>query len=162
MEPIPIALHTRVKIEMLAKNGGRENLELVLVPDAAADFDKGLLGAGTPLAQTLLGHAAGETLDYRRGDITRVKILSVEPAEVTDAGSGGERDEALRRARDKAELANMVSFALTFDSKWGDYDPEQIVKQYEEGEKKENPPDASGTKESGEAPDSQEPKNKPA
>jgi hypothetical protein len=134
-EQIPVALGTRVEIELIGKDKTRERLQCVLVDDAAADFEKGFLSANTPLAQTLLGHAAGETLAYPRGDIVQVKILAVQPQAHTPASDAGEqRDEALRRARDKAELANMVSFALTFDSKWGDYDPEQIVKQYEEQE----------------------------
>jgi hypothetical protein len=134
-DQIPVALGTRVEIELIGKDKTRERLECVLVDDAAADFDKGFLSVNTPLAQTLLGHAAGETLAYRRGDIVQVKILAVQPHTHAPASDAVEqRDETLRRARDKAELANMVSFALTFDSKWGDYDPEQIVKQYEEQE----------------------------
>ncbi len=146
-----IELGARVEIELIAgnqskhglisQNKSREKLNFVLVPDDAADFDKGLLGIGTPLAKTILGHAAGETLEYKRGDIVQVKILSVqENVEMLAEHAAEDRKETLRRARDKAELASMVSFALTFDSKWGDYDPEQIVKQYEESqaaEKKE-------------------------
>lgn len=136
MNEIVIAANTRVELELVAKDKTREKLSFVLVPDDAADFDKGLLGIGTPLAQTILGHSANETLEYKRGDIVQVKILSVQ--ENKDAvATAEERAETLRRARDKAELASMVSFALTFDSKWGDYDPEQIVKQYEENEKKD-------------------------
>ena len=135
MSDMEVGPNTRVKIELVSKLKTREKLEFVLVPDEAADFDKGLLGLGTPLAQAILGHTAQETLDYKRGDIVQVKILSVAPNTATTAPDAGEsREETLRRARDKAELDSMVSFALTFDSKWGDYDPEQIVKQYEENE----------------------------
>lgn len=152
-DEIIIAENTRVEIELVAKDKTREKLIFVLVPDDAADFDKGLLGIGTPLAQTILGHTANETLAYKRGDIVQVKILRVEENNAPIA-SAQEREETLRRARDQAELASMVSFALTFDSKWGDYnldmfdvttepeqvaDPEQIVKPYEESEKKEKP-----------------------
>lgn len=130
-----VAQNMRVEIELVSKNKTREKLEFVLVPDEAADFDKGLLGLGTPLAQTILGHAAGEMLDYKRGDIAQVRILSVKPNVAPSASDvAQEREETLRRARDKAELDSMLSFALTFDSKWGDYDPEQIVKRYEESE----------------------------
>jgi hypothetical protein len=131
MNEITVAENTRVEIEMVSKNKTREKLNIVLVPDAAADFDKGLLGVGTPLAQTILGHGAGETLAYTRGDIVEINILSVQenapsPAPTTDA-----RQETLRRARDKAQHANMVSFALTFDSKWGDYDPTNIQEDWD-------------------------------
>ncbi len=136
-----VAENTRVEIELRAKDKTREKLNFVLVPDDAADFDKGRLGIGTPLAQTILGHAAGETLEYKRGDIVQVKILSVQTNVESGVAATDERAETLRRARDKAELASMVSFALTFDSKWGDYDPEQIVKQYEESQSEEKPMD---------------------
>lgn len=130
-----IALNSRVELELVSKNKTREKLDFVLVPDDSADFDKGFLGVGTPLAQAILGHTANETLDYKRGDIVQVKILSVQANTAPEApDTGQEREETLRRARDKAELDSMVSFALTFDSKWGDYDPEQIVKRYEENE----------------------------
>ena len=137
-----VAENMRVEIELRAKDKTREKLNFVLVPDDAADFDKGRLGIGTPLAQTIFGHAANETLEYKRGDIVQVKILSVQANMESSNASADERAETLRRARDKAELASMVSFALTFDSKWGDYDPEQIVKQYEESQSEEKPIDA--------------------
>ncbi|HZQ06335.1 MAG TPA: GreA/GreB family elongation factor [Anaerolineae bacterium] len=131
-DQLPIALGQRVEIELISKSKKREKLQFVLVADEAADFDKGFLGISTPLAQTILGHTAGEMLEYPRGDIVRVKILAVQPSEHAPAADAAEqRDETLRRARDKAELANMVSFALTFDSKWGDYDPEMIVENFE-------------------------------
>ncbi len=43
-----VAQNMRVEIELVSKNKTREKLEFVLVPDEAADFDKGLLGLGTP------------------------------------------------------------------------------------------------------------------
>lgn len=132
MEEIQVTAGARVKIELVAKDKSRETLEFVLVPDDAADFDKGLLGTGTPLAKAILGHAANETLEYKRGDIVQVKIVSVQMNAGPAADSGGqEREETLRRARDKAQHANMVSFALTFDSKWGDYDPENIQENWD-------------------------------
>lgn len=140
-EQLAITIGTRVEIELLARDKTREKLILVLVNDDAADFDKGYLSINTPLAKTILGHAVGETLAYLQGDMLQVKILAVENAPATTMTDAAEqRDETLRRARDKAELANMVSFALTFDSKWGDYDPEQIVKQYEENQDQQNKP----------------------
>jgi hypothetical protein len=136
-QKITIAPGTRIEIELTARDKTRETLQCVLVNDDAADFAKGLLSVNTPLAKTILGHTAGETLAYAQGDIVQIKILDVQLApDAVAADAGEQRDETLRRARDKAELASMVSFALTFDSKWGDYDPEQIVKQYEENQDK--------------------------
>jgi hypothetical protein len=139
--------NSRVEIELVSKNKSKESLSFVLVPDDAADFDKGRLGLGTPLAKAILGHGVGETLEYKRGDIVQVRIVSVEEsAESVAPDAGEEREETLRRARERAELESMVSFALTFDSKWGDYDPEQIVKQYEEnaGQKSDKPSEGAG------------------
>ncbi len=132
---------SRVELELISRSDTREELEFTLVPDRAADFDRGLLGSTTPLGQAILGHAAGETLEYARGDIVQVRILRVAAGDAGGApeDAGETRADALRRARDKAELANLVSFALTVDSKWGDYDPEHIVQQYEEQDKKEEP-----------------------
>jgi Transcription elongation factor, GreA/GreB, C-term len=132
MSELTVAENTRVEIELIGKGKTREKLAFVLVPDDSADFDKGLLGMGTPLAKAILGHEAKETLEYKRGDILQVKIVSVaENAQVLDPDAGEQREETLRRARDKAQHANMVSFALTFDSKWGDYDPENIQENWE-------------------------------
>lgn len=146
-EPLLVGENTRVEIELVAKDKKREKLSFVLVPDDAADFDQERLGLGTPLAKTILGHTANETLDYKRGDIVQVKILKVEPnAEASAPDTGAEREQALRRARDKAQHANMVSFALTFDSKWGDYDPENIRENWDvpndERDVKKESPDA--------------------
>src|SRR5690242_8666930 len=94
-----VAENTRVEIELIGKGKTREKLAFVLVPDDSADFDKGLLGLGTPLAKTILGHAAQETLDYKRGDIVQVKIVSVaENAQALDPDAGEQREETLRRA----------------------------------------------------------------
>lgn len=139
---LTIAPGMRVDVELVARNKTREQLQLVLVGDAAADFDKGFVGLGTPLAQALLGHTVGETLPYARGDIVQLKILGVHATdEAPDADAAEQRDESLRRARDKAELTSMVSFALTFDSKWGAYDPEQIVANFEKKEEARAPGD---------------------
>ncbi len=132
MNEITIAANARVEIELVSKNKTREKLAFVLVPDDAADFDRGLLGVGTPIAKTILGHRAGETLAYARGDIVEIKILDVQANAPTSAPIAAEtREETLRRARDKAQHANMVSFALTFDSKWGDYDPTNIQEDWD-------------------------------
>ncbi len=151
-EPMTVAENTKVEVELVASDKTREKMEVVLVPDNAADLAKGRLGIGTPLAQAILGHAAGETLEYKRGDIVRVKILSVAVNEqALAAGAGEEREESLRRARDKAQHANMVAFALTFDSKWGDYDPENIQENW--GVPQDAPKQAGDAKDAAAPPD---------
>src|SRR5436305_1004171 len=106
-----ITVGTRVQVELISKNRTREKLQLVLVADEQANFDKGFLSTSTPLAKTLLGHSAGETLDYKHGDIVQLKIVSVEAGDaLAQADTAEQRGETLRRARDKAELSNLVSF----------------------------------------------------
>lgn len=148
MDILQVTEGARVAIELIAKDKTREKISFVLVADDAADFDKGLLGIGTPLARTIVGHGANETLEYKRGDIVQVKILSVEENADVPTDAGEAREESLRRARDKAQHANMVSFALTFDSKWGDYDPENIRENWDvptdEGDAPKQEKDADG------------------
>ena len=52
----------------LAEAGPPERLAFDLVPDAEADFPRGYLGVGTPLARAILGRTAGEVLSYRAAE----------------------------------------------------------------------------------------------
>jgi GreA/GreB family transcription elongation factor len=127
-----VALGTHVEIELLAKSGASEHLAFDLVTEREADFERGFLGINTPLAQALLDQAAGSTVPYRRGDIVQVSVLSVSASRnLPSADAAEKRQTVLRQAADQAELTNAVSFALTFDSKWGDYDPEGITANWE-------------------------------
>ena len=54
-----VALGTRVEVEMVSELGDSERLTFDIVPDRAADFTAGFLGAGTPLAQAIMGRPAG-------------------------------------------------------------------------------------------------------
>jgi hypothetical protein len=98
-----------------------------LVPERAADFSAGFLGAGTPLAQAILGEEAGSVVAYTLADVVAVRILSVRPSQRAPApGAAEAREAALREAVDKSNLEDAVRLALTVDVKWGDYDPEGI------------------------------------
>ncbi len=136
-----VTLHSRVEVELIGQDKSRERLAFEVVPERAADLAAGRLGETTPLARAILGKPAGATIPYQIGDLVRVKILSVAaPSSPTDTeAAAAEREARLDQARSQAELGNMISFALTFDSKWGDYDPEQVAAQWDEkkGEKKD-------------------------
>jgi hypothetical protein len=118
---------TRVEVELIDTAGGAERLAFDVVPESAADFSAGFLGAATPLAQAILGEVAGGTVPYKLADVVSVRILSVEPSQrAPEAGAAQARQAMLREAVDKSNLEDAVRLALTVDVKWGDYDPEGL------------------------------------
>jgi hypothetical protein len=127
-----VVLGTHVEVELIDEFGDGERLAFDIVPDSAADFANGFLGIGTPLAQALLGQAAGRTMPYRMGDIVEVRLLNVAPSRRTAAGDAAARRQAIaQEALSKANLDEFVQLALTFSSKWGDYDPEGLADNWD-------------------------------
>jgi hypothetical protein len=125
--PNVVHVGTRVEVELIDDAGRAEGLAFDIVPERAADFSAGFLGAGTPLAQAILGERAGCTVPYRLADVVAVRILSVQASQRTpEAGAAEARQAVLREAVDKSNLEDAVRLALTVDVKWGDYDPEGI------------------------------------
>lgn len=125
--PAVVRTGSRVTLEMVDEQGGRERLSLDVVPDAAADFTAGFLGVGTPLARAILDRPAGTILSYRMGDIVEVRIIEIAPSErnpATDAAAA--RDAVTQEAVERSNLEDIVRLALTVDVKWGDYDPEAL------------------------------------
>jgi hypothetical protein len=113
-----------VVLELVDEAGASERLELDIVPDSLADYARGFLGEGTPLARAILDQPAGVTLPYRQADIVAVRILAVTPsASAPDADTARDREETLRRAVAEVERRNAILFASSFSGKWGDYDP---------------------------------------
>jgi|WetSurMetagenome_2_1015567.scaffolds.fasta_scaffold33023_2 hypothetical protein len=122
------ALGTRIEVEMVSELGDSERLTFDIVPDSAADFTAGFLGAGTPLAQAIMGRPAGSVVPYRVGDLVELHILTVALSERRAAGDAAEARQALtQEAVKRAKLDEMVQLALTVNVKWGDYDPEGIA-----------------------------------
>ncbi|MEW5871549.1 MAG: GreA/GreB family elongation factor [Chloroflexota bacterium] len=127
----------RVQVEILYEEGP-EQMTLVIVPDAQADFSRGLLGEGTPLAKALLGQPVGGRVPYHQGDARWVRILAAGPAEETPGTLvAAERQERLRRNLEQIDRTNAIVFASSFSGKWGDYDPQGI----ENWEKQDAPED---------------------
>jgi hypothetical protein len=119
---------------MIDEKGERERLVLDVVPDTAADFAAGFLGAGTPLAQAILGRPEGAAIPYHLADIVEVRVVEITPSRRTpekDAASA--RDAATQEAIERSNLEDIVRLALTVDVKWGEYDPEVL-----------EPPDVDG------------------
>ncbi|OQA43294.1 MAG: hypothetical protein BWY52_01908 [Chloroflexi bacterium ADurb.Bin325] len=119
-----VALGTRVEVELGTVDGDVERLTFDIVPDAAADFAGGFLAASTPLARAIMGRPSGATVPYAAGDIVRATILAVHPSDrPADADASVARDAATRAAVERARTEDTIRLALTFSSKWGDYDP---------------------------------------
>jgi hypothetical protein len=118
------AIGTHVVIELLDAAGETERLEFDIVPDQIADFSRGYLGQGTPLARAILDQSAGTLLPYLTEDTTQVHILSVEVARALPAGDAASpRQETMRKVKEQVEHTNAILFASSYSSKWGDYDP---------------------------------------
>lgn len=126
--PVPgeltVRTGTHVVVELLDDAGGIERLEFVMVPDQSADFTRGFLGEGTPLAKAILGKPAGSHIQYRQADIASLRILAVTPASsAPDKDVAQQREAAMRKAMADVERTNAILFASSFSGKWGDYDP---------------------------------------
>jgi hypothetical protein len=128
-EPLRVGLGTHAAIAFLLDDG-EERLEFDIVADEQADFAKGFLGAGTPLAKAIIGQAAGTQLPYDGGDVHAVRILEVKPSQVTPTEDvKARREETLRKAVEASDRTNAVIFASSFSGKWGDYDPTGFLEE---------------------------------
>lgn len=100
-----------------------ERREFTIVPGKQADFKSGLLDENTPLGRALLGHSAGETISYQAGDLTEVRILSVEGGDGSFPMDAAEKRRAdVQKAAVQSEITNQMIFSTASGSKWGDYD----------------------------------------
>lgn len=119
-----VAVGARVQVELLDERGQSEILSFDIVPERAADFERGHLGENTPLAQAILGQPAGSELPYAMGDIKSVRILSVEPAQIEKLEDAvAQREASAKKALAAIERTDAAVFASSFSGKWGDYDP---------------------------------------
>jgi hypothetical protein len=124
--PEIVRIGRQVTVELVDQEGRREQLALDVVPDAAADFASGFLGAGTPLAQAILGRPAGSIVPYRFADIVEVRVLSIAPSVRAPSDAAATREAATQDAVERANREEDVRLALTVDVKWGEYDPEAL------------------------------------
>jgi hypothetical protein len=122
-----VALGTEVEVELISRDGAAERLAFDIVPEQAADFDVGFLSITTPLARAIVGRPAGVEVPYRMGDVAKVRVLSVRRSQRrAEQDAAAERDAATRDAVQRAKTDETIQLALTFSSKWGDYDPEPL------------------------------------
>ena len=93
-----------VQVELIQRSGETEWLEFTLVKDELSDFRAGFLGLGTPLAKKILGKYEDAIVDYTEGDLSSVRILSVEPSDKTPTEDvNSRRNELMRKVRNQAE-----------------------------------------------------------
>ncbi len=70
-----VQIMNRVKVENLSL---KREMEFTIVGETEADFSKGKLASTTPIAQALLGHKVGETVDAKvPSGIMKFKILEI-------------------------------------------------------------------------------------
>jgi hypothetical protein len=125
-----VALGAHVEVALIDNHGEVERLSFDIVPDEAADFDAGFLGGTTPLARAIMGRSTGTRVPYRLGDLVQVQILSVVRSQRSpDTTAAATREAAAREAADRAALEETIQLALTFSSKWGDYDPTPLERE---------------------------------
>jgi hypothetical protein len=122
--PLRVQIGMHVELELIYDLGGCERLFVDIVKAPAPTWRRAFLGANTPLAKALRGHAAGSIVPYIMGDIRQVRVVSVAPSRTTaPADAQARREAALQKALDDAERTNAEIFASSFSGKWGDYDP---------------------------------------
>lgn len=132
-----VSLNCRVTVELVDSSGEAEKRAFTLVTAREADFKSGLLDENTPLGQALLGHHAGEVLQYEVGDLRAVRILGVESGQGdVSPEAARKRRAAVRKAEAQSEITNQMIFATASGSKWGDYDV-NVDKLMEEHDKEE-------------------------
>jgi hypothetical protein len=128
-DPYPglVSLGSCVEVELVDQAGDSERLTFDIVPDSAADFAAGFLGAGTPLAHAIMGRPVGSVVPYRVGDLAEVRIVAVTTSErLADGDAAEARNAATQESVERAKTAESVQLALTVNVKWGGYDPEPL------------------------------------
>ena len=122
-----VGVGSHVTVELIDEQGGCEEFTFDIVADEAADVACSLLSANAPLVQAIRGKFEGAVVDYRMGDMRRVRIVAVGPAQADASPDAAARRRAvLEEARRKAERTNADMFASSFSGKWGDYNTDDM------------------------------------
>lgn len=134
-EPDTITIGCQVEVLISERNGNKERVKLVIVPDDAADYSHGYLSENTPLARALLGEKVRTIIPYLKDDILSIEVLAVTRPTTEPTNDGAERRKArMRKTIREVEDTNAMIFASSFSGKWGDYDPDSIPKEDKTGE----------------------------
>jgi hypothetical protein len=129
--PARIAVGCHVEVELIGETGAAEPLAMDLAPAGQGDLAAGFVALDTPLARAVLGRRAGDTVDYRMGDIVQVRILHVAAGREPAPDAEANRQTVIEQAIKKSDLADAVRFSLTVDQKWGDTDPQVMADNWD-------------------------------
>lgn len=125
--PAQVGIGTEVTVELVDASGNRDAMTVRLVAEGAGDLGQNLLGADTPLGRAIRAKYEGDEVDYRMGDVRRVRIVAVTPGKAASALAAADATQARRqaildKARSDAARTNAEMFAASFSGKWGDYE----------------------------------------
>jgi hypothetical protein len=119
-----------VELELRYETAEIERLSLDVVPDNAADFERGFLGESSALAKAIMGKQAGSVVAYNIGDIVEVRILSVSAELIAQPEDlSKRREETNRKAVRHSDHTSAIIYASSMNSKWGDYDPDGLKEE---------------------------------
>ena len=132
-ELLKVQVGRHVEVELVEPSGEADNLAFDIVADKQADFKLGFLGEGTPLARAILGKGIGDEVSYQAEVAIKVRILSVQRSTVKPpADAATQREAAMRKAEAEIQRRSAITFASSYSSKWGDYDPKGVEKWEDE------------------------------
>lgn len=123
------AVGTHVVVNIKSKSGEAAKFGFDLVQDKQSDFSAGLMSERAPLAQAILGHTAGETVDFvtPSGEAQKIKVESVASSSASEAAP--DRDAVLDEALDKIARRESRQIALTAELHYGSIDPDGIKEE---------------------------------
>ncbi len=125
--PLQVGIGIHVELDLIDADGNTERIAFDLVKEQAAAFDQGRLSADAPLGKAIRGKRVGSVVEYVMGDIRRVRVVSLAPAQTpAPADAAARRTALLEEARRKAERTNADMFASSFSGKWGDYSTDDM------------------------------------
>ena len=125
--PLQVGIGIHVELDIIDADGNTERIAFDLVKEQAAAFDQGRLSADAPLGKAIRGKRVGSVVEYVMGDIRRVRVVSLAPAQTpAPADAAARRTALLEEARRKAERTNADMFASSFSGKWGDYSTDDM------------------------------------
>ena len=126
--PLQVGIGIHVELDLIDADGNTERIAFDLVKEQAAAFDQGRLSADAPLGKAIRGKRVGSVVEYVMGDIRRVRVVSLAPAQTpAPADAAARRTALLEEARRKAERTNADMFASSFSGKWGDYSTDDML-----------------------------------
>ena len=126
-----VAVGMHVIVEIKNREGMTERMEFDLVPDKQSNFSSGLMSERAPLAQAILDHARGDTVEYLppSGSKQTVTILTVTPSSSELARSASDRVQVLEQVQDRIARRESRQIALTTELHYGSIDPDGIQEE---------------------------------